>query len=100
ALRLAVLIACGTRGILDAAFGPVRRKGTREQGLALGLPGALRPGMLVVADRNFYGYQRWNAAAGTGADLLWRVKGSLHLPVVRPLPDGAWLSGIPDPAAG
>ena len=41
--------------------------------------------MLLLADRNFYGYELWNAAAATGADLLWRVKASLHLPVVRPV---------------
>jgi transposase IS4-like protein/DDE family transposase len=99
ALRLAVLIACGTRGVLDAAFGPVRGKGTGEQALAGRLLGALRPGMLVLADRNFYGYQLWNAAAGTGADLLWRVKGSLHLPVIRELPDGSFLAHVNDPAA-
>jgi hypothetical protein len=55
--------------------------------------------MLVLADRNFYGYQLWNAAAGTGADLLWRVKGSLHLPVLRELPDGSFLAHVNDPAA-
>src|SRR5690242_14801060 len=85
ALRLAVLIACGTRGILGAASGPVRGKGTGEQALALQLLGNLRAGMLLLADRNFYSYALWNAAAGTGADLLWRVKGSLHLPVLREL---------------
>ena len=37
--------------------------------------------MLLLADRNFYSYALWRAAAGTGADLLWRVKASLHLPV-------------------
>jgi hypothetical protein len=99
ALRLAVLIACGTRGILDAAFGPVRGKGTGEQALARDLLGSLRKGMLVLADRNFYGFALWNAAAGTGADLLWRVTGSLHLPVLRELPDGSFLAHVNDPAA-
>jgi hypothetical protein len=55
--------------------------------------------MLLLADRNFYSYQLWNAAAGTGAHLLWRVKDSMHLPVARPLPDGSWLTHINDPAA-
>ena len=99
ALRLAVLIACGTRGILDAAFGPVRGKGTGEPALAGRLLGSLRPGMLVLADRNFYSYALWNAAAATRAGLLWRVKGSLHLPVVRELPDGSFLAHVNDPAA-
>ena len=55
--------------------------------------------MLLLADRNFYGYGLWQAAAGTGADLLWRVKASLHLPVLQPLPDGSWLAHINDPRA-
>jgi Insertion element 4 transposase N-terminal/Transposase DDE domain len=98
-VRLVTLIACGTRALAGAAMGPVRGRGTGEQVLARGLLGCLHAGMLLLADRNFYGYQLWTAAAGTGADLLWRVKASLHLPVVRPLPDGSWLSVIPDPAA-
>jgi hypothetical protein len=98
-LRLVTLVACGTRALLDAAFGPVRGRGTGEQPLARGLPGSLRPGMLLLADRNFYGYDLWRAAAGTGAHLLWRVKASTHLPVVRPLPDGSWLTHVSDPRA-
>ena len=98
-LRLAVLLACGTRALLDAAFGPVRGKGTGEQALARQLLRSLHGGMLLLADRNFYGYQLWNAAAGTGADLLWRVKASLHLPVVAELPDGSFLAHVSDPAA-
>jgi Insertion element 4 transposase N-terminal/Transposase DDE domain len=98
-LRLAVLAACGTRALLDAACGPARGKGTGERDLAAGLTGSLRAGMLLLADRGFYSWGLWNAAAATGAHLLWRVQGSLHLPVVRPLPDGSWLSRIADPVA-
>ena len=94
-----MLIACGTRGILDAAFGPVRGKGTGEQALAGRLLGALRPGMLLLADRNFYSFALWNAAAATRADLLWRVSAALHLPVVRELPDGSFLARVSDPRA-
>jgi len=98
-LRLVTLLACGTRALLGAAFAGVRGKGTGEQALARSLLGSLRPGMLLLADRNFYGYPLWNAAAGTGAGLLWRVKASLHLPVVAELPDGSFLAHISDPAA-
>jgi hypothetical protein len=98
-LRLVTLLACGTRALLDAAMGPVRGTGTGEQALARSLLGSLRPGMLLLADRNFYGYGLWNAAAGTGADLLWRVKASLHLPVVAELPDGSFLAHVSDPRA-
>ena len=51
-LRLVTLVACGTRALLDAAFGPVRGRGTGEQALARGLLGSLRPGMLLLADKN------------------------------------------------
>jgi hypothetical protein len=98
-LRLVTLLACGTRALLDAAFGPVRGAGTGEQALARQLLGSLHAGMLLLADRNFYGYGLWNAAAATGADLLWRVKSSQHLPVVRELPDGSFLAHVNDPAA-
>jgi hypothetical protein len=98
-VRLVTLIACGTRALLGAGMGPLRGKGCGEQALARGLLGSLHTGMLLLADRSFYSYQLWNAAAGTGADLLWRVKASMHLPVVRPLPDGSWLTHINDPAA-
>jgi Insertion element 4 transposase N-terminal/Transposase DDE domain len=98
-LRLVALVACGTRALLDAAFGPARGKGTGERALAGQLLGSLRPGMLLLADRNFYSYQLWNAAAAAGAQLLWRVKASIHLPVAAELPDGSYLAHINDPRA-
>ena len=98
-VRLVTLVACGTRALAGAAMGPVRGKGAGEQALARGLLGSLGEGMLLLADRNFYSFGLWRAAAGTGTDLLWRVKASLHLPVVTQLPDGSWLSVIADPAA-
>jgi hypothetical protein len=98
-LRLVTLAACGTRALLGAACGPARGKGTGERDLAGQLTGGLRAGMLLLADRGFYSWGLWNAAAATGADLLWRVTAVLHLPVVRALPDGSWLSRIADPVA-
>ena len=98
-LRLVTLVACGTRGLLAAAAGPLRGKGTGEQALARQLLGSLRAGMLLIADRGFYSYPLWTAAAATGADLLWRAKNDMHLPVLAELPDGSWLTRIPDPRA-
>jgi hypothetical protein len=98
-LRLVMLAACGTRGLLDAAIGPLRGTGAGERQLACQLLGSLHRGMLLLADRGFYSYRLWTAAAATGADLLWRVPAGLGLPVVRALPDGSWLSRIADPAA-
>jgi hypothetical protein len=98
-IRLVTLIACGTRAVTGAAMGPLAGKGAGERKLAASLLPHLRAGMLLIADRGFYSRQLWQLAAGTGADLLWRVKSGMHLPVIRPLPDGSWLSVIRDPAA-
>ena len=99
ALRLVTLAACGTRGLLDAVMGPVRGKGTGERALATRILRSLSAGMLLLADRNFYSYALWQAAAATSADLLWRVKASMHLPVVAELPDGSFLAHVSDPRA-
>lgn len=98
-VRLVMLVACGTRALPGAAMGPLRGKGTGERALASQLAGCLRAGMLLIADRGFCSWALWNTAAGAGADLLWRVTAGMHLPVVKALPDGSWLSVIHDPAA-
>jgi IS4 transposase len=54
---------------------------------------ALRPGMLCLADRQFFGSALWQAAA-TGADLLWRVKHNLRLPRATVLADGSYLTTL------
>jgi hypothetical protein len=53
--------------------------------------------MLVLADRNFPGYDLWAQAAATGADLLWRVGSIFTLPVDTVLADGSYLSGLAPP---
>jgi len=98
-LRLVALVACGTRALLDAAIGPVAGPGSGEQARARDLLGGLHAGMLLLADKNFYGYRLWNDAAATGADLLWRARNSMHLPAARALPDGSWLAHVSDPRA-
>jgi hypothetical protein len=55
---------------------------------------ALGPGMLCLADRQFFGHALWREAAATGADLLWRVKRNLRLPRETVLADGSFLSTI------
>jgi len=92
--RLVALVACGTRALLGAASGPMT---TGEGKLAAQLTGQLRGGMLLLADRGFYSWQLWTACAASGAHLLWRLQGGLHLPVVTALPDGSFLSVIDDP---
>lgn len=55
---------------------------------------SLRKGMLCLADRNFFGFDRWNKAHATGADRLWRIKKNLCLPGEKRLSDGSYLSTI------
>lgn len=54
----------------------------------------LEQDMLLLADRNFYSFTDWCAAADTGADLLWRVSDLVGLPVLATLDDGSYLSVV------
>lgn len=65
-----------------------------ELSLAKEVVTTLSPGMLCLADRNFFGYALWQAARATGAALLWRVKKNARLPCEKRLPDGSYLSHI------
>ena len=98
-LRLVTLVACGTRALPDAAAGPAFGPGTGEQPMAGQLLGSLRPGMLLLAGRNFCSWRLWHAAAGAGACLLWRVTATVRLRPLAELPGGSWLAHVGDPRA-
>lgn len=85
------LAECGTHAVIAAEIGTVH-VGERE--IAEGLASSLEPGMLVIADRGFYSFQLWVEFMVTGADLLFRIAAGVKLPVLRPLPDGSYLSEI------
>ena len=87
-LRLMALIECGTHALIDAAFDGAAR--ASEQVLARRLLPALRPGMLLLADRNFPGRELWGLAAATGAHLAWRAERTWCCPFSS-LPDGSFL---------
>jgi len=87
-LRLVAVVACGTRTVLDAVFGPL---GRGEISYAPALWGCLRPGMLLLADRNFAVAELIGQIAASGADLLIRAKNGRVLPPIRHLPDASWL---------
>jgi hypothetical protein len=91
ALRLSVLLTCGTRSIIDAVFGPI---GTGELDQARTLARSLRAGMLLLADRNYAAADLLAALAATKADLLIRCKNGRRLPVLTRYRDGSWLSTI------
>jgi hypothetical protein len=90
-IRLVGLAECGTHAIIDAAIGKYTEAEVR---LAPGLLGSFVPSMLVLADRNFFGFDLWKKAQETGADLLWRMKSNHVLPVERRFGDGSFLSSI------
>ena len=65
---------------------------TGEITLAKAVLTSLRPGMLCLADRQFFGSGLWSLARDTGADLLWRIKKNMRLACEKRLPDGSYLS--------
>lgn len=92
--RLLGLVECGTHVVTAAEVAPYSRS---EQAMAAQmLPAKLQPDMLVLADRNFYGFKLWLTACTSGAKLAWRVKSNLKLPLQRVLPDGSFLSTVFD----
>ncbi len=90
-IRMLAFVACGTRTIIDATFGT---PSVGETTCTLDLLRAVRPGMIVLADRNFAAQGLIAAIAANGADLLVRVKNGRNLPVWRRLPDGSYVSRI------
>jgi len=98
AVRVVTVSECASHAPVLAAIGPVAGgKGTGEQYLARGLYPGLEEGWLLIADRNFYGWQDWCTAADAGADLLWRVTSYILLPVLELLGDGSYRSVLVDP---
>jgi hypothetical protein len=90
--RVVTISECSSHAAVDAEIGGVAGKGAGEQALARRLYARLDPDWLLIADRNFYNWADWCAAADTGAALLWRVKADLRLPVLEILPDGSYRS--------
>ena len=90
-LRFVALVENGTHVLFGARLG---RYAEGETTLAHAALAALRPGMLCLADRQFFGHALWRAAAATGADLLWRGKHNLRLPREATLADGSYLTTI------
>jgi len=90
-VRFVSLVENGTHVLFGTRMGGVD---TGEITLAKQVLSSLAKGMLCLADRNFFGFELWNQARSTGADLLWRVKKNLRLPCEKRLPDGSYLSRV------
>jgi hypothetical protein len=91
ALRLLVLVSCGTRTVLDAVFGPTT---DGETTYAPRLCRSLHKSMIVLLDRNFAAQALIAAIAQTGAQVLVRVKEGRRLPVLGRCGDGSYLSRL------
>jgi hypothetical protein len=90
-MRFVSLVENGTHVLFGTQMGGYA---TSELVLAKSVLPWLGPGMLCLADRYFFGFEFWQQARATGADLLWRVRKNLRLPCERRLADGSYLSRI------
>lgn len=90
-LRFVGLLENGTHVLWAAQMAPYA---IDEIALAQQVAPALQKGMLCLADRFFPSYRLWQAAAQTGAALLWRTRQNARLEIDRRLPDGSYLSRI------
>jgi hypothetical protein len=90
-LRMVSLVENGTHVLFGSRCGCYD---TAEVTLAREVLAALRPGMLCLADRLFYGFQLWKQAQATGADLLWRLRSDTIVQREKDLPDGSYLAWV------
>ena len=90
-IRFVSLLENGTHVLFGSQMDGYR---TGEITLAKAVLPSLRKGMLCLADRNFFGFELWQLALGTGADLLWRMKKNMRMACEKPLPDGSYLSHV------
>lgn len=91
-IRIVSLVENATHVLFGTQHGPY--KGGSEMALAREAVRSLAPGMLCLADRNFFSYVLWKQALGTGADQLWRIPKPNVLPCIERLEDGSYLSKV------
>jgi hypothetical protein len=90
-LRLVVLIECGTRAVLAAAFGP---KSEGELTYVRRLLGALDRSMLLLVDAAFDGSEFLHAIHVRGAQFLVRSSARRVPTPLQHLPDGPYLARL------
>lgn len=91
-LRVLALCELGTHTICNVVVRPIR---CNEQPMVPYLLDGLQPGMLLLWDRAFYGFDLIQGVLGRGCHLLARVKASyLIFQRHTTLPDGSYLSKI------
>lgn len=90
-LRTVSLVECGTRAQIDAEIDTYE---TGEVEMAARLARSARLDMLILADRNFFGADLFNAYVGAGADVVWRIRANVATRKPTFLPDGSYLTEI------
>jgi hypothetical protein len=90
-IRFVSLVENGTHVLFGSQMDSYR---TGEITLAKAVLPRMRSGMLCLADRNFFGFELWQLAQATGADLLWRMKKNMRMACEKRLTDGSYLSRV------
>jgi len=85
------LVELGSRAELAFVVKPCQRN---EAVIAWGLRRHVGPGMLLLADREFFSFPLWQAFLTRGCQLLWRGKTNLVLEPIEVLSDGSYLTKI------
>jgi hypothetical protein len=91
AMKAVVLMECGTRAPLAAAVGG-EHDGEGE--LFDQLHSRVDKGMLLLLDRYYYSFERFQACAERAGGLLWRVKKNLNLRPITRFEDGSFLAEV------
>jgi Transposase DDE domain/Insertion element 4 transposase N-terminal len=96
-LRAVALIETGTHALCDVVLRSFRGG---EAPAARHLLRSVGPGMLLLWDRGFHGYDMIQRTRARGADFLGRTKTNVVLPPTEGLPDGSFLAVVyPSPTA-
>src|SRR5258708_4225651 len=90
-IRVLPLVENGTHGLRAARMD---KYATGELTLAESVVPSLRPAMLCLADRLFFGYKPWQAATTTEADFLCPLNRPLRVQIGQPLPAEAYLTPL------
>ena len=90
-LRFVSLVENGTHVLFASQMAAYE---VGEGTLAKSVLARLQPGMLCLADRQFFGFELWTTARASGADLVWRINKNLRLAPDQRLADGSYLSRI------
>lgn len=88
-LRWVALGEVGSRAVVGLQAGPYH---SAEIELTRPLIPLLKPGMLCLCDRNFFGFKLWEEVRASGTDLLWRIQKHYLGSVEQRLPDGSYLT--------